>query len=56
MSEESQEHSIMRTIEKALHDRGLVVVSHVERGVRVVQVEDASTRRVSIVRIEPEKK
>lgn len=51
-----QEKLIMRTIEKALHDCGLVVVSRDERDGPVIVVEDAANRIVSEVKITRQKK
>lgn len=55
MSDE-QEKMIMRTIEKVLHDRGLVVLSHEEGSDQVIVAEDSSTRTVTRIRISREKK
>ena len=56
MGREEQEKLITRTIEKALHDHGLTVVSHEEGEDRVIEVEDSKTRTVSEVRISRQKK
>ena len=56
MSREEQEKLLTRTIEKALHDYGLVVISHEEGEDHVIEVENSSTRIVSEVRISRQKK
>ena len=56
MGEEEQEKTIVRTIEKALHDRGLVVISRPDGENRVIEAEDPSTRTVTTITVKREKK
>lgn len=56
MSREEQEKLITRTIEKALHDRGLVVVSHEEGQDQVIEAEDHKTRTVTTITVARKKK
>ena len=53
MSDRVQKEMV-RTIEKALHEKGLVVLSHKEGENQVIDVEDTTNRKKSRIVVGPQ--